>query len=61
MINGKLEAGEIYEVLLDEFGAVYLIDEIYNYFGGWGMEDCLRSIASDYDIDLDEEDEEDED
>lgn len=57
MINGKLEGYEIYEVLLDEFGAVNLIDEIFNYFGSWGMEDCLRSIASDYDIALDEEEE----
>ena len=46
MINGKLEGYEIYEVLLDEFGAVNLIDEIFNYFGSWVWRTvCVVSLA----------------
>lgn len=55
-----MEAYEIYELLKEELGTEDLLEAVYQYFGNWGMEPCLRSIASDYDIELEPEEEEEE-
>jgi len=55
-----MKAYEIYELLKEELGTEDLLDAVYQYFGGWSMEDCLRDIASDYDIELESEEEEEE-
>ena len=56
----KMETYEIFELLKEELGADDLLDAVYQFFGGWSMEDCLRDIASDYDIELEPEEEEEE-
>lgn len=52
-----MEAYEIYELLKEELSTEDLLEAVYQYFGNWGMEPCLRSIASDYDIELEPEEE----
>lgn len=45
---------EMREVLGDET----MLDAVYQYFGDWRMEECVESIATDYDFSFDDEEEE---
>lgn len=50
-----MEAWEMLERLTEELGADTLLQEIFNYFSTWDMEDCFKSIARDYEVELEEE------
>lgn len=56
-----METYDIFETLADAIGYGELAECIYGWFGAWKMEECLRDIASDYEIHLDDDEDEDED
>lgn len=50
-----METWEKFEELCATLGYDTVANAVYQYFGDWGMEECVESIATDYDIDLGEE------
>lgn len=52
-----METWQMLEILKEELGAETLLQEVFNYFGNWDMEDCFKSIAKDYEVELELEEE----
>lgn len=45
-----------FQRLVEILGEKEMLENVYKYFGDWKMEDCIQSIATDYDIHIQEED-----
>lgn len=50
-----MEFYKLEELMIEELGYETLYNNVSGYFGQWQMEDCLKSIANDFDIQLEEE------
>lgn len=48
---------EKFEELRELLGDEVMLNAVYQYFGDWGMEECVSSIAADYDVSFDDEEE----
>ena len=45
-----------FQRLVEILGEKEMLENVYRYFGDWKMEDCIQSIATDFDIHIQEED-----
>ena len=46
-----------FEEMREVLGDKRMLDAVYRYFGDWGMEKCVASIATDYDFSFDDNEE----
>ena len=44
------ETFHVFMRMIEQNGEDWMLNEIYDYFGAWKMEECLKSIDNDWEL-----------